>query len=118
VTDDGELKGLLEMGVAELNLDFTKSTDLNNGNLMGLQGGYTKTDGSQAAMVDVWFAKQADTPPTVGELLSGPGVDLLGGGGTGSSPAAAPAQATAVGAGTMSRGMIDDDLLRNSVPLI
>ena len=128
ITDAGELKGLLEMGVAELNLDFSKGRDLNNGNLMGLVGNYTKTDGSEAAMVDVWFAKQPATPPSAAELLSGPSVDLLAGGagGYGSAGVAgnsitqtvAPAAAAVGGAGLMSRAMVDDELLRNSVPLI
>jgi hypothetical protein len=114
VTDTGELKGLLEMGVAELNLDYTKTSDLNAGNLMGLVGNYTKTDGTQAAMVDVWFAKDAATP-TAAELLSGPAAELLG-----SDAGHAPAAATAGGVGglVMNRGALDDELLRSQVPLI
>ena len=82
-------------------------------------GNYTKTDGSQAAMADVWFAKQEVEPPTAAELLSGPAADVLLGSGSDAPVAAPAATASAGGAGgLMSRAMVDDDLLRNSVALI
>ena len=74
-------------------------------------------------MADVWFAKQEAPAPTAAELLSAPAADLLGGG-SHTNMAAPAAAAGAAGAaaggagGLMSRGMVDDDLLRNAVPLI
>jgi hypothetical protein len=80
VTDGGELKALADMGVLEINLDFSKTTTTNNGNLLGMVSNWTATDGSSHQVADVWFAKApaADaTAPTVGELLAGPPADLL-----------------------------------------
>jgi hypothetical protein len=80
VTDGGELKALADMGVLEINLDFTKTTTTNNGNLLGMVSNWTGTDGSSHQVADVWFAKApaADSaPPSVSELLAGPPADLL-----------------------------------------
>jgi hypothetical protein len=112
VTDAGELKGLLEMGVLELNLDFSKGTDMDNGNLLGLVGSYTGTDGTDRAMVDVWFAKAGGTP-ALGDLLAEAPAEMLGSGG---SKAAAPATG-AVAPGSLRS--LDDEWLRNGgTPLI
>jgi len=101
------------MGVAELNLDFSKGTDMDNGNLLGLVGSYTGTDGSERAMVDVWFAKQDAAAPSVAELLSGPPAELLGSADTGGAARGATAAGSLV-----SRTSIDDELLRNNGLLI
>ena len=115
-TDAGELKGLVDMGVAELNLDFSKGTDMDNGNLLGLVGSYTGTDGGERAMVDVWFAKgTAPEAPALGDLLAEAPAELPGSPAAGSAPAAAPAGAA------MTQGLrsLDDEWLRQSgTPLI
>ncbi|WP_276310304.1 calcium-binding protein, partial [Brenneria alni] len=55
-TDSGELLSLGEAGVKSINLAYhtTKNTD-EQGNQHLQQGGYTRTDGSVANVVDVWF---------------------------------------------------------------
>jgi hypothetical protein len=113
ITDAGELHSLESFGISALNLGFTKGTDLDNGNLLGMVGSYQKADGSELAMVDVWFAK-ADAPaPTAADLLAAPGQALLDGG----DSRATTAQAGSHGL-LPQRSTLDDDLLRQNVPLI
>jgi hypothetical protein len=98
ITDTGELKALADMGVLEINLDFTKTTTTNNGNLLGMVSNWTGTDGSSHQVADVWFAKApaADSAvPTVGELLAGPPADLLPPGPVAAASPAAQAHTTA-----------------------
>jgi hypothetical protein len=118
ITDAGELKGLVDFGVVELNLDFAKGTELNNGNLLGMVSSYTSADGSEHAMADVWFAKQAAQPAlSTEDLLAGPAPELPGGAG-----AAAAAPAPAIGpmghTGLVGHSTTDDDLLRQQNLLI
>jgi len=119
VSDAGELRGLIDAGVMELNLDFAKGSDMDNGNLLGMVGSYTGTDGSSNEMVDVWFAKQptAEAMPELGDLLAADTGTLLGGAaGEASKPAAAtPVASLGVARNT---GMSDEELLRQQQPLI
>jgi hypothetical protein len=51
---------------------------MDNGNMLGMQGSYTGTDGAVHDMADVWFAKQQTAPaPQLGDLLSEAPKDLL-----------------------------------------
>jgi len=59
VTDAGELKSLTDLGISSLSLNATKSDQNNNGNLIGLMGSYTTTDGQTHTMGDVWFQTDA-----------------------------------------------------------
>jgi len=59
VTDGGELKSLTDLGINSLSLSSTKSDLNNNGNLIGLMGSYTTTDGQTHTMGDVWFQTDA-----------------------------------------------------------
>jgi len=114
LTDAGELRGLADFGVVSLNLDFAKGSEMDNGNLLGLVSDYSRDDGSQGAMVDVWFAKAGEAAPTAADLLAGPAEELLGspaGGGTAPTPVAA---AQPLG-GMRQSGLLDDDRI---VPLI
>jgi hypothetical protein len=82
-TDAGELHGLAEFGIVELDLGAAKSGQLNNGNFVGLVSSYTTADGHSHEMADVWFAKDAKTTtpaatPHLHELLAAPQADLLG----------------------------------------
>jgi hypothetical protein len=114
-TDAGELKGLADFGVVSINLDFAKGSSMDNGNLLGMVSSYTKADGTESAVADVWFAK-ADSTPNLGELLAAPAADLIGSGGTAAHTApAAQASATLMATGRVS---LDDELLRNGTPLI
>ena len=55
-TDNGELVSLESLGVQSLNLTYTTSDATENGNLHGLVGTYTATDGQSREMTDVFFA--------------------------------------------------------------
>ena len=56
VTDAGELLTLAQHGIESLNLSYTESDRVDNGNQLRLVSNFTKTDGSQHEMVDVWLA--------------------------------------------------------------
>jgi hypothetical protein len=55
VSESGELKGLASLNIASVNVNAEKTGAKDNGNLIGLQSTFTKTDGSTAATGDVWF---------------------------------------------------------------
>jgi RTX toxins and related Ca2+-binding proteins len=64
VTDAGELQTLVEAGVASIGVRYTDSSTVDaNGNAHRQIGSYTRSDGSSAAVEDVWFA--ADHTDTV-----------------------------------------------------
>jgi trimeric autotransporter adhesin len=75
-TDAGELHGLADFGVVELNLDYATSDRVDKGNLVGLVSNWTKADGTQHEMADVWFGKER---PPLTELLAAPTAELLAG---------------------------------------
>ncbi len=50
-----ELRTLDSLGIASLDLAARRANEKNAGNWVGLKGGFTRTDGSRAAMDDVWF---------------------------------------------------------------
>jgi len=76
-TDAGELKGLVDMGIVELDLSHVTGTKVDNGNLQGLVSSYTTADGKHHEMADVWFAKAQAAPPALGDLLAAPSADLM-----------------------------------------
>jgi hypothetical protein len=51
-----ELASLEDMSIRMLSLDAIKSSEVNNGNLIGLMGSYTTVDGTTHTMGDVWFS--------------------------------------------------------------
>ena len=55
ITDEHELTNLSDLGISSLSLNASKSDLNNNGNLIGLMGSYTTTDGQLHTMGDVWF---------------------------------------------------------------
>jgi len=59
VTDSGETRTLGQLGIASISLNATASSEVNNGNLIGLMGSYTTTDGATHTMGDVWFSVDA-----------------------------------------------------------
>ncbi|MCF8163471.1 MAG: hypothetical protein K9J78_06435 [Polynucleobacter sp.] len=59
VTGANELTNLSDLGINSISLNATKSTENNNGNLIGLMGSYTTTDGKTHTMGDVWFQTDA-----------------------------------------------------------
>jgi hypothetical protein len=55
-TNAGELASLSDLGITSLSGASTKSSEMNNGNLIGLMGSYTTADGATHTMGDVWFS--------------------------------------------------------------
>jgi hypothetical protein len=55
VSESGELKSLASLNVASINVNGDKTAAKDNGNWIGMQSTFTKTDGSTAATGDVWF---------------------------------------------------------------
>jgi hypothetical protein len=58
-TDAGEVVSLNDLGISSLSLTSQTSSAVDNGNLIGLMGSYTKSDGSTHTMGDVWFQTDA-----------------------------------------------------------
>ncbi len=59
ITDGNELTNLSSLGIDSIALNATKSSQMNNGNLIGLMGSYTTSDGQTHTMGDVWFQTDA-----------------------------------------------------------
>jgi hypothetical protein len=59
ITDAGELKSLGSLGITSIALDAVKTNVVDNGNLIGLMGSFTKSDGSVHTAGDVWFSVDA-----------------------------------------------------------
>jgi hypothetical protein len=124
-TDIGELRGLADFGIVELDLSAVKSNTVNNGNAVALVSGYKTADGQTHEMADVWFAKdtvpnKTDTPPKLNELLAAPQADLLGSHQATTQPvvtagAAGTTHLAAVHHGGSLRGLLDDE---RQTPLI
>jgi len=58
-TDAGELRSLGQAGIASLSLAANPTAIIDQGNLIGLMGSYTTTDGSTHEMADVWLSASA-----------------------------------------------------------
>jgi len=58
-TDAGEVVSLNDLGINALSLTAQTSSVFDNGNLIGLMGSYTKSDGTTHTMGDVWFQVDA-----------------------------------------------------------
>ena len=113
-----ELRGLIDMGIAEIDLNYTKTSTVQNGNVVGMVSSYTTTDGQQHQVADVWFGKQASgTPPSASELLAAAPSELLSDpAGTG-APAAHAAPATTSAHAALLRTALEEELNRQT-PLI
>jgi hypothetical protein len=88
----GQLKSLADLGIVELDLSALHSTTLQQGNLVGLEAGYTTQDGARHELADVWFAQAGTQPlplPALTELLQPATTPLLAGApGPGGPPSA------------------------------
>jgi len=58
-TDAGELRTLNQAGIASLSLVARPTAVIEHGNLIGLMGSYTTTDGLSHDMADVWLSASA-----------------------------------------------------------
>jgi hypothetical protein len=120
-TDAGELKSLADLGIIEMNLNASQTSEVNNGNYVGLLSSYTTADGVVHQLGDVWFAKDKDGMPAtdvqLGDLLAQPEAALLGGSAAGTPVPSAP------GAGTpdlvqLRLKPLDEDENNRQMPLI
>jgi hypothetical protein len=114
-TAAGELRGLVDLGIAGLNLEHVKSDRVDQGNLVGLVSDYSMADGQVREMADVWFAKDrgsAEQAPTLSDLLVQPAESAPA---TGIVPAPAPVAASLPGAAVVTP---PDDELRQAGPLV
>jgi hypothetical protein len=117
---------MADLGIASLNLAHQAGGEVNHGNLVGLVGSYTTTDGKTHELADVWFSKagsgnsdagssaaagasssssgsDAHAHATAGDaklglhdVLAGPSADLMGGTGGSGASHAATATSTAL----------------------
>jgi hypothetical protein len=55
VSQGGELYSLSSLGIASINLEAQQTSELNNGNWIGLNGSYQTVDGEVHSIVDAWF---------------------------------------------------------------
>jgi hypothetical protein len=65
-TGKAELKSLADLNISQLSLNAQVTTDINNGNLVGLTSSYQTTDGANHTAADVWFVVQPLQSNTVG----------------------------------------------------
>ena len=121
-TDIGELKGLVDMGITELDLSYALSDRMDHGNAVGMISSYKTADGHSHEMADVWFTKAATTPvPQVDELLAPAPTDLVAPAHDGTSQASNTVHT--VRTETVTSGLsphqthLDDELLRLRAPL-
>jgi hypothetical protein len=73
VSQSGELKSLASQNIASVNVNGDKTAAKDNGNWIGMQSTFTKTDGSTAATGDVWFTtdKSAAEAAATADTLRG-----------------------------------------------
>ena len=120
-TDIGELKGLADFGVVEIDLSYALSSKSDNGNLHGMVSSWTASDGSKHDVADVWFAKDVppgSTPVTLGDVLAPPAAELLAGGAPTSVVASVMAGASATVHATVpipQRSLLDDELNKHNL---
>jgi hypothetical protein len=83
VTNAGELLTLAQHDIASLNLSYSESDRVDNGNQLRLVSNYTTTDGTSYEMVDVWLTTNYQTnmsetpavPPVLEKLTDTAGQD-------------------------------------------
>ena len=55
ISEKGELHSLTDLGITQINLDAGKTSQVNHGNLVGLEGSFETSDGQTHTIADVWF---------------------------------------------------------------
>jgi len=114
-TDAGELKGLADFGIVELDLNFDKVLQSNNGNMVSMVSSYVTADGAKHEMADVWLTK--DAAPALGDLLAAPHADLLPGSTTSAPPTSGTGDAAALQHhAALHRSLLDEE--HKQTPLI
>ncbi|MEO5935208.1 MAG: heme utilization protein, partial [Duganella sp.] len=62
VSQGAELRTLDALGIASLKVGASATSELDNGNWIGLRSSYTTTDGGVGQVADVWFRAERATP--------------------------------------------------------
>ncbi|MCX7095093.1 MAG: hypothetical protein NTY50_16795, partial [Methylobacter sp.] len=75
VSQAAELKTLASLGIASLDLTASPSSEINNGNWVGLTSGYVKVDGTSHDMADVWFITNESNTANPAEQTTVVGVE-------------------------------------------
>jgi len=75
-TDQGELKGLSELGISSISVKAKATSSFNEGNWIGLEASFERSDGSQGEVADVWFRVSRsealdDKAASLGDALKG-----------------------------------------------
>ena len=126
-SDLSELRGLVDLGITELDLSYKSSDRMDNGNAVAMVSGYKTSDGQTHEMADVWFAKAVgdgkSVPPQLSDLLADAPTDPVPAPAAPATPSPAhPAHADQE-SGTpvtlrLHRSTQEEDLLRHQAPLI
>ena len=66
VSQSGELRTLDALGIASMDVGATRTSELDNGNWIGLQSRYTSVDGGVHQVADVWFRAERAGPAGAG----------------------------------------------------
>jgi hypothetical protein len=97
------------------------SSATDHGNLLGLVSSYTSTDGSQHAMADVWFAKEAavGTEVHLDDVLTAPASDVISSASSATASSSTPAEASAASGGATggSNGITTDTASSSALDL-
>jgi len=121
-TDPGELRGLVDLGIVELNVSFDKSDRVDNGNLVGMVSSYKTSDGQVHELADVWFKKEESekqqVPPLKDLLVDGwpdlPGAPASATGESGKGTTTSTPHPTDASVIPPHRKWADDDDLKNN----
>jgi hypothetical protein len=76
-TDDGELIGLSEAGLASLRTSYTIDPEHQNGNMLIERSSAQCADGRQVDMVDAYFQVESGQPPQLRDILSDAAEDTI-----------------------------------------
>jgi hypothetical protein len=78
VSEASELHTLASLGITQLDLKAQASTEVNNGNLVGLTSSYSTADGATHGMADVWFAtSNSPSVPAMPPAVNAAPIDLV-----------------------------------------
>jgi len=69
-TATGVIESLAQLGITQLNLNAQTSSQVNNGNLVGLVSSFNTASGSTRTMADVWFATQQANSGTRSSVIT------------------------------------------------
>jgi hypothetical protein len=80
VSASPELRTLSSLGITQLDLKAQSSTEVDNGNIVGLVSSFTTADGNVHQMADVWFSTQVapgSTTSSDAQQAAVPALDLV-----------------------------------------